>query len=392
MGQAFSASIAAVEVAQQERWRRALLLISVFLVARAASFATIAVAAHRHHRTFVEAISNYDGTYYRLIATTGYPADLPTGPRGIDQNSTAFFPLFPKMVAALIHLGIPFTLGATIINLVAGATAILLIDVIVRSFSTARIALIAAITWTVQPAAFALSMTYSESLFVALSAGAVLALLRRRWLVAGVLTALAWTTRPSGAALALALGLVALVALISILRTKPFVLREFVRIFVSVLITPIGVIIYFAYLAHRYSHWDTWFVTERQGWDVYTDFGVDNVRTLVQYLGSPIEKPGVVLLAATVVAAIVLGVLAIRDRQPLPVLLFGLLIPLLAFSTRGALTSLPRFILPAFPLLVPFAYRVRTLPNWVLITGAVGSCAAMSAAGAYFSLWSPYPP
>ncbi len=50
-----------------------------------------------------------------------------------------------------------------------------------------------------------LSMGYSESLFVALVAGTLLATHDRRWLVAGALGVAAGLTRPTGAAVAVAL-------------------------------------------------------------------------------------------------------------------------------------------------------------------------------------------
>jgi len=65
--------------------------------------------------------------------------------------------------------------------------------------------------WAVAPASFVLSMVYSEALFCALAIWSLVALVERRWLMAGVLTIGAGVARSStGVALVAAHGLCSL--------------------------------------------------------------------------------------------------------------------------------------------------------------------------------------
>lgn len=66
----------------------------------------------------------------------------------------------------------------------------------------------------VYPTAFVQSMAYTETLFTALAAWALYAVLRGRWIVAGALCVLAGLTRPTAAALIAALAITAAVTLV----------------------------------------------------------------------------------------------------------------------------------------------------------------------------------
>jgi hypothetical protein len=61
---------------------------------------------------------------------------------------------------------------------------------------------------------------------------------------------------------------------------------------------------------------------------------------------------------AVVAGVIALGALvrwAYRDGLPLPLLVYSVVIVVLAFVTSGYFGSKPRYLLPAFPLLLPIA-------------------------------------
>ena len=57
-----------------------------------------------------------------------------------------------------------------------------------------------AVLWAALPVGIVQSMAYSESLFTALAAWSLWAVLDRRWVLAGVLASCAGLTRPVGAA------------------------------------------------------------------------------------------------------------------------------------------------------------------------------------------------
>lgn len=57
--------------------------------------------------------------------------------------------------------------------------------------------------------------------------------------------------------------------------------------------------------------------------------------------------------AAVLLAAVTALVLLTMDRPPLPLLLYSFVLLVIAIGGTGYYASRPRFLLPAFPLLLP---------------------------------------
>ena len=144
-------------------------------------------------RLITNVFTSWDGRWYLEIVRTGYPRSVPSD---ITFNQlearTAFFPLYPSLVR-LVDPVIPSgdTVAALFVNLVLGAVAVYLVGLLARGWWGDRIAGRAMVLFCVFPASVVLTMAYSEALLITLAAGCLLALDRRRWLVAGVLAALA---------------------------------------------------------------------------------------------------------------------------------------------------------------------------------------------------------
>src|SRR3954447_16189964 len=143
--------------------------------------------------------ARWDSSWYLGIADSGYD----------DPARTAFFPLYPFLVRAGGWLvGSPLVAGV----LISGACMVVALAAL---HELTRLELGApAARWTVvalalSPMSFFLSAVYSESLFLALSAGALLAARRGRWWWAGALGALAAATRSAGIVLLVPLVLMA---------------------------------------------------------------------------------------------------------------------------------------------------------------------------------------
>ena len=208
-----------------------------------------------------------------------------------------------------------------------------------------------AVLWSVVPVAVVTSMAYSEALFTALAAWAVLATLRRRWLLAGLLAALAGLTRPVGVAVVAA---VAVPALVELVRTRD------PRAAAGMLLAPLGFVGYLAWVgvpdrgAARLLPGG-----RRLGERLRRRSGVRGLGA-----GPPGRRPvvaGRCWCWPACVALVGLLVLAVRDRQPLPLLLLGAGLLGLALTTSGYFGSKPRYLLPAFPLLLPLALRLSRL-------------------------------
>jgi hypothetical protein len=364
---------------------RAVRLVAAFLATRAIVEIVLVGAIHRRGRTFSATLESFDGSWYQRIAAYGYPAQLPPGPHGIGQNSTAFFPLFPVLVSVVSAAGISFSVAATAVNLAAGAAAVVVIDAAVRRYADERTAAVTALLWAVQPMAFVLSLAYSEALFTLFVAAALLAMLDRRWWLAGTWTALASATRPSGLVLVLAAAAAVGVDWRRTGRLAP-------RSLAAVALAPLGAVAYFGYLGARTGHLDAWWRTEHDGWAVYTDGGRATLHRFAHYLTHPTERPAATAVGLVIVVLAVLAVATLADHAPVPVAVFCIVSLLLAVTTSNAYSSIPRFALPAFGLLVPVASRVQRLPTWVLAVLAAAAACASAGFGAYAMLWSHYPP
>jgi hypothetical protein len=117
-----------------------------------------------------------------------------------------------------------------------------------------RLSLVMVAVWAVAPASFVLSMVYSEALFCALAIWSLVALVERRWLMAGVLTIGAGLARSSTAvALVAAVTVAALPTVIAALRARQPAAMWW-RPAVALLLSPLGALGYWAYSAVRLRH------------------------------------------------------------------------------------------------------------------------------------------
>ena len=152
--------------------------------------------------TAVAPFARWDSTWYLAIALDGYSEPV----------RTAFYPLYPLLVAALGYPASAFgdaaaayLLAGLAVSLTAFAAALYLVrrlTALELGEQTARTT-----TWLVAlfPTAFAFSAVYTESLFLALSAGSLYAGRLGRWRWAGLAGLLAAGTRSTGALLVIPL-------------------------------------------------------------------------------------------------------------------------------------------------------------------------------------------
>jgi hypothetical protein len=331
----------------------------------------------------------FDGVYYLAIARTGYASQIPHTSSGkVAQSMLAFFPGYPLLLRWVHTIGLSWLATVVAVSTIAAVAAGMLVAAALTPWTGPRVAGLAAILWAAQPTAFVLSMAYSEGLFVAAAAACLVGLHRRSWVLAGLCAALASATRPSGIVLTLACAAAAVPAAVSSRRALPLV---------SVALAPLGMLGYFTYLAFHTGRFDAWFVTENDGWGAHTDFGYDTVHTLIRSVIHPFAKPaGIAVITAVVVSALLI-VLLIRDhrfgkfRVPPEALVTGIGFAALAVSTSNVFSSIPRFFLPAFPLLAPLARRLSRLPDAALAALVLAATAVSVTIGAAVLVSSHYP-
>jgi len=134
----------------------------------------------------------WDFGYYRKIAEVGYdPAD----------GSIAFYPLFPWLMRLVAHVTGNYLASGLIVAGVASVVAAILLRRLIQLDYPNSIAMWSVWFFLIFPTAYFLHVPYSESLFLALALGSILAARIDRWWLAGLLGAFCWASRAGGAIL-----------------------------------------------------------------------------------------------------------------------------------------------------------------------------------------------
>jgi len=139
--------------------------------------------------------ARWDSVWYLEIAHLGY----------FSRASSTFFPLYPLMIrAGAAIFGSELVVGA-LISLAALTVALYLLYLLALEEVGEAGARFAVALLALFPTALFFSAVYTESVFLALSVGAIHAARRERWATASVLAALAGATHVNGILLALPL-------------------------------------------------------------------------------------------------------------------------------------------------------------------------------------------
>jgi Gpi18-like mannosyltransferase len=142
--------------------------------------------------SWLELWNQWDAPHYIDIARDGY---VTTG----DQRFwIAFFPLFPWLVRALTVVVRDYVVSAHLLSLVCAIATALLFERLVALDFDRSIARAAVVFMFIFPTAYFFHAGYTESLFLALALGCILAARHDRWGVAALLGALASMTRVNG--------------------------------------------------------------------------------------------------------------------------------------------------------------------------------------------------
>ncbi len=215
----------------------------------------------------VEPWHRYDTAWYVKIAIQGYHPDDP---------SIVFAPLYP----VLIHFLAPFCAGNYVLAslLISNAACLiafmLLFKLVELEFGNVALARRTLIILALFPTSYYLVAGYTETLFLALTLGAFLGALRRRWLLAGGLALLASLARLQGAILLLPLGWIAYVQL----RESGF--RALLARAPVLVGPPLGAAAYMAYVAiNNLGAFDAAFADE---WQLYTRWPWEVIRAYWQ--------------------------------------------------------------------------------------------------------------
>ncbi|MCQ4081575.1 hypothetical protein NGB36_13410 [Streptomyces sp. RB6PN25] len=322
-------------------------------------------------------LTPWDNQWYVQIAEQGYPHTFAYDGSGLlAGNNLAFFPLYPLLIRAVHAVtGLDAATASIAVAWLASAAAAVVVHRLGVQLFGPRTALVLLVLVFTQPMAITLWIGYSESLFLALAAGCLLAARREAWLTAGGCALLAGLTRSTGTAVALALALAAVLAMWQQRRIGG-------RAVAGVVVGALGVPVYLLWVGLRVGSIGAWLTIQREGWHTAWDWG----DATWHFLTSTLQRGSDWVPVAT--AVLLLGLAAacataVLQRPWPPLAAYGLLVFALTVGQTNYYHSKLRLLVPALLTLVPLARSFgRAQPR-----AAVPALTAFSLFGTWFGAY-----
>jgi hypothetical protein len=328
----------------------------------------------------------WDGLWYLTISRDGY---VPTGlVPGNPGERAAFFPLYPLVVhvsGGVAGAGATLIL-ATVVSLAAFAAGLVVVHRLAELELGADAARGAVFVLAFWPASYFFSAPYTESLFLALSAGAFLAARTRHWAWAGILGALAAATRNTGVLL-----LVPLV-LLYVGSARP---RRLDANVLWLALVPLGLVAYMLHLDHVLGDAQAWRHAQEGFGRPSLEPPWTTIRLALAGVRDALRDPGPVALPNVLDLACLLlvAVATVGAFRRLPAAygawIVVALLPALCSPFAGeALRSLPRFAAVLFPIAIWLGWWLTQ--RRLLERAAAASALLLVALTAAFTAWLPF--
>ena len=143
------------------------------------------------------ALASWDGGWYLAIAADGYPNSLAIETDGGGCDGP--FPGLPGLIRIISEVtGLSLAVSGILLSTIAGAAAMAVIWRVVSGTLDEETATTTCAVMCFFPSAFVLSMVYTESIFLLVTAIGLLAVTRRHWVLAGVMASAACLVRAPG--------------------------------------------------------------------------------------------------------------------------------------------------------------------------------------------------
>jgi Mannosyltransferase (PIG-V) len=308
-------------------------------------------------RAWLEIWNRWDALHYQRLAQFGYSAR--------DPVESWFYPLFPWVTRVFGILTGDYLVGAFVVSGLASLVAAVVMRRLIAADFSPAIALRAVWFFLIFPGAYFLHIGYTESLFIALALGSLLAARRDRWWLAGILGAFAWMTRAPGMILVPTL---ATAAAHRFWTTKRWEWR-----WLWIALVPAGFCVYLLVNWHVTGDPFWFFGARRKLFAIWPAWPWHGIHELI---GNMRREPGQGEMVGTqelifTLIALVCSILAWFKMRPAhAVWITG---NWLLLSSSNFISSMPRYTLPLFPIFVFFAVFSRnrfwraTITVWSLL-------------------------
>jgi hypothetical protein len=304
----------------------------------------------------------WDGGWYTIIAEKGYPGIVPVFEGRALQSPFAFFPGYPFLMRGMTDItGLGSYITGPLIAGVGGLVAAIGVWAIARRLCGDAVARRSALLFCFFPGAFVFSFMYSEGLMLAFVVFALLAVMQRRWILAGLLGAAATAVRPNALVLVLCFAWAAIAAILE---------RREWRALLAPILAPLGTIAFFVVQGHRVGDYTFWFRVQDEAWKQRFDFGENTVNKFLWLVNDYSGPTAQAVLAVGLILMVVLLVFLWQWKPPavLTIWTVGVLFIAVTSESQGAR---PRYLLTAFPLVIALARKVEGEAfRWVLATSA----------------------
>jgi hypothetical protein len=323
--------------------------VGIYAASRLVVGVAVAVADDLLPLPGIPSLRTWDHGWYLAVARDGYPSFVPELSGQVVQSNLAFFPLFPLLVRLIHYVGFSWDMASIVAAALTGLAAVLMLWRLLAATSGPRDADRGTALFCFFPGSFVLSLGYAEGLMVALSCGCLLALLRRRWLIAGSLAGLATATRANAVALVAACVWAALMAV----RSR----REW-RALIAPVLAPAGALGFFAYL---WVHTDQAgaYLRAQQGWGQRIK-PTATWDILSAFFERPFFDTNVTVVVAGTAFLLVGAWALVRSRPPGVVVAYTIGVMAVALLTP-VMGARPRYLLTAFPLVTALGRTLSPL-------------------------------
>jgi hypothetical protein len=315
---------------------------------------------------YLGVITNWDGQWYKSIATDGY--QLPSGGLADANNSWAwaFLPVFPMTVRGFMWLtGMGFGAAATVVNLTAGAAAMLVLYKLLEGPGGRFLAASGVALTSTFISAPILQAAYSEAFGLLFICSALLMIRSRRYGWALTATVLLSLTRLITPALAVVVA-VHFINRLKQRRADPFSAAEGTWVVVLGLVSVSSVWLWSSFVNLLFGP-STGASTRSQN---FTDH-----RALSWFSGlqSFLGWPGTLFLVIVSIALVLLSVATrVTGTWGLEVRTWLCSYPILILAVTPVTTGVLRYLLLAFPLPLlvvgtPLLHRFPRARAWLLL-------------------------
>ena len=352
--------------------------LAVFASSRLVVFALLSIVAKVRHRALGHYLTRWDSHWYVQIARHGYVHSIPRGHGTVAQVNLGFFPLLPILIR-VTHwfLRLSYPAAGQLVSFGAGAAAAVGVWWMVRDHYGETIATRATVLIFFSPAAVVFSLVYSEGLIIALASITLLALRRRRWVLAGVAAALVTACDPVGCAI---------FAPCAVAAYRAWRGERDPRAWWAPALAPAGIAVFFVYLWFHTGSPFSWYLAQRAGWQA-GPMGTGIFYALYRLMAHGLHDLNSVAKTAALAATVGIIVIWRRVRPPLEwsvyaaaVLLFGFLSPIVGIS--------PRLLLRGFPLFAIVAAGVSRQRFFVIVTLSAIAMGVLTVASTTIA-WTP---